>query len=96
MSTEVELQYEHAQEQELQTQGSVSVSRADAHRHPGLFCSGITAVPGHRVSSCCLNWAVAAWHPQVLQSEAWSNPSLLMCLTERGTSIRKMNISYVQ
>lgn len=46
VSTEVQLQYKWAQgmEQELQTQGSVSVSGADAHSYPGLFWSGITAV----------------------------------------------------
>lgn len=50
--------------------------------------------PGHRISSCCLNWALTAWH--LLQPEAWSNPSLLMCLREKGSLIRKMNILYMQ
>lgn len=47
MSTEVQLQQKRAQgvEQELHMQGSVSVSRDDAQRYPGLFWSGITAVP---------------------------------------------------
>lgn len=81
-------------EQDLQTQGSVRGTMPRGTQDSSGQVSQLC--PGHNIPNCRLNWAVIAWHLRVFQSEAWPNFSLLMCLTERGPLIRKMNISYMQ